>query len=199
MGNVASGEPMRHRKVWLFHADAAVMEMLLLSVPLTGWNTHWDRAWQCSAESLSHSPRSLYPPVVARERCSVVSWWSVLLHRSLSRTTTATTNSTLRSGELGISNIKHIRQRYPLNTCHVLSSRFPLSQIVTDMYNLRKQKEMATTFSASKHYVMPAMVAHFQRCSKMLAPVFMSLWVNYPPVVRLIQSLTQMQCNVSCK
>ncbi len=108
---------MRHEEVWLFNTDAAVMEMLLLSVSLMCWNTHWDTAWQCSAESLSHFPRNLCPPAVARERCSVLSWWSVLLHRSLSRTTMATTNSNLRPGELGI---KHQTYQAEITKTHVM-------------------------------------------------------------------------------
>ena len=105
MGSVASSEVepwgMRKSGYWTWTL-AAVMETLLSGVPPppTRWITHRDTARWCSAESHVHFLRSLCPPAAARERCSVLSWWSVPLRRSPSRTTMATTDSTLRPGEL---------------------------------------------------------------------------------------------------
>lgn len=183
---------MRHEEVWLFDTDAAVMEMLLVfplrAEILTG-------TWICSA-ALSLSPTSLtvFAPQLWHRGIAVSYSGNLSLstgHRAGWPRRPQAPPSVLANW---VSYIKHIRQRSPKHTCHVLSSRFPFSQIVTDMYNLQKFKKWP-----SKQYVMLVTMAQFQRCSKMLAPVFMSFCVNYPPVVRLIQSLTQLQCNFSFK
>lgn len=170
------GESARLREAWM-----PVIELQLwwrccrwVQVGLT----HWDRGQHGRPGFPCRCPRSPCPPAEARERCSAVSWWSAPRHRSQSRRTTATTNSSLRPDELGFEKTSSSSRAHRACVADILCIS---THIVTDFY---------------VHNTTEASLLHRHTSWLMNSYGFMLSMPNNPLVIGLVEPLPDMYCEI---